>query len=273
MYAMREFESEVAQSARAPLSPDEIEPQEGETSVKRKKGERITGVRQAKIVRQAEKIDPLTGKGKSKGYGFLELDKHADALRVLRWANNNSDAGGLLYGWWKEELEDMEKRKVPEGDSSKKDPDAKAYEAQRLKKVKEKLREVKGMIEKKATKVKPLLLEFSIENVNVVKRRSDKEKEIKDGGGPRLKRKVSVSSHSFVTSTLTLGRVPQTEDQETEDSGKRGAKRSKVDRSSKRAEGVADIRKKTTETPAQEKGGSTLGRIIGKKRKERRAKA
>ena len=42
---------------------------------------RDTGVRQAKIVRQADRVDAVTGKGRSKGYGFLELGAHADALR------------------------------------------------------------------------------------------------------------------------------------------------------------------------------------------------
>ena len=37
------------------------------------KGKVIPRVRQAKIVRQADRVDTLTGKGRSKGYGFLEL--------------------------------------------------------------------------------------------------------------------------------------------------------------------------------------------------------
>jgi nucleolar protein 4 len=90
--------------------PDRDENQEvGKEGEKKKKKftGRGTRVKQAKIVRQQERIDPVTGNGKSKGYGFIEMNTHGDALRVLRWANNNSDIGPLLEEWWKEELGDL----------------------------------------------------------------------------------------------------------------------------------------------------------------------
>ncbi|KDQ16850.1 hypothetical protein BOTBODRAFT_30748 [Botryobasidium botryosum FD-172 SS1] len=257
MYAIREFDAEVAKGMRAALSPDELERQEGEEKPRPKKGERLTGVRQAKIVRQAEKVDPVTGKGKSRGYGFLQLDGHAEALRVLRWANNNSDLGGLLYKWWKEELEDLVKGKQSgKGSGSKDAADAAAYEAQRVKRTKEKLLEVNGLMEKGATKVKPLLLEFSIENVNVVKRRSEKVSEGKDGA-PKLRSKR------------------KNEGQEPEGDDKRRGKRARPARPSNKAEGTPEKRPKATGDPKDKKEskGSNVGRIIGKKRKERRGKA
>ena len=117
---------------------------------------RNRGVRQAKIVRQADRVDAVTGKGRSKGYGFLELGAHADALRVLRWANNNLEVGRLFEEWWKEELGDLikiekKKEKKEEG---------------RLERMKAELAEG---AEKRARGT--LIVEFSIENVQVVKRR------------------------------------------------------------------------------------------------------
>ena len=70
---------------------------------------------EAKIVRQQDRVDVLTGKGRSKGYGFVEMEKHADALRVLRWANNNPAVGKLFDEWYKEELKELlEKEKKAE---------------------------------------------------------------------------------------------------------------------------------------------------------------
>ncbi|KAF8493337.1 hypothetical protein JB92DRAFT_3147322 [Gautieria morchelliformis] len=84
VYAVRIFEEEVKSGLDAELSPQKW---------KRKRGERQTAVRQAKI-----------------GCGFLEMMSHADALRVIRWANNHPGVEGLMRGWWKEELQDIEKK-------------------------------------------------------------------------------------------------------------------------------------------------------------------
>ena len=70
----------------------------------------MTVVIQAKVVRATEKVDPLTGIGKSKGYGFLEMRSHQDALRVLRWANNNPTVEGLMRDWWTVELTELIER-------------------------------------------------------------------------------------------------------------------------------------------------------------------
>ena len=45
---------------------------------------------QSKIISDQQKVDPLTKKPKSKGYGFVEFGSHADALRCLRYMNNNA---------------------------------------------------------------------------------------------------------------------------------------------------------------------------------------
>lgn len=112
-YAMKEFEKEVKLGHQKALTNEEkstfILDASG-VSLPPTNAERIRGVppsrvRQSKVLRQADRVDPLTGLGRSKGYGFLELGCHADALRVLRWANANRDVGAMFRGWWREALE------------------------------------------------------------------------------------------------------------------------------------------------------------------------
>ncbi|KAG2125689.1 hypothetical protein DEU56DRAFT_824551 [Suillus clintonianus] len=172
LHALRTFKDEVRKKERDNLTPEELEEpakesdEPGDSSTKSKAGQRSQGsksrgVKQAKLVRQHERVDPVTGKGRSKGYGFIEMPRHADALRVLRWANNNPAVTSLLSTWWKEELGDLLKLEKGKGD-----PD----EA-RLKRIKD---ELEGQVKvPKGT----LIVEFSIENVQVVQRRANLNKE------------------------------------------------------------------------------------------------
>ncbi|KAH7890524.1 hypothetical protein F5I97DRAFT_38296 [Phlebopus sp. FC_14] len=170
IHGVREFNAEVKKNIRAGLSPEElvdtsdgsIKPhikEEEETIPSKRRGpktERLTSVKQAKIVRQQDRVDPVTGKGRSRGYGFVEMHKHGDALRVLRWANNNPEVGKLFNQWWKEELADLIKK-----EKVKDSPDD-----ARIKRMKD---EMEGSSKPpKGT----LIVEFSIENIQVVQRRA-----------------------------------------------------------------------------------------------------
>ena len=157
-YAIREFEEEVGRGERDPLEPTELEEEMKGTEKGKKSGQKV---KQAKIVRESNKVDVLTGKGKSKGYGFLELHKHEDALRVLRWVNNNSAVGDLWNGWWKSEASELIKKEKGSGEDG----------ATRLKRLKEEAGREEGRW--KATK-KSLIVEFSIENVQVTERRKSR---------------------------------------------------------------------------------------------------
>ena len=190
-HAVKAFESEVKQNLRQPLTADElarvITPEEsgmvvgdeedevvemmdklkGKDNKKSSKFKgRDTGVKQAKIVRQAERVDSLTGKGKSKGYGFIEMHKHADSLRLLRWANNNPDIGSLFDLWWNDELGNMLKLEKAKPESEKDDA--------RVKRLGEEIdRSGDGNNNNKKKKAKGfLIVEFSIENIQVTKRRN-----------------------------------------------------------------------------------------------------
>lgn len=116
IHASREFEAEVTRGERTGLDEEEsrdgtlspaVAAAEEKGSAKKGRKERMTVVIQAKVVRQTEKVDPLTGVGKSKGYGFLEMRSHQDALRVLRWANNNPEVENLMREWWVVELTEL----------------------------------------------------------------------------------------------------------------------------------------------------------------------
>ncbi|KAG1780011.1 hypothetical protein EV702DRAFT_1276933 [Suillus placidus] len=177
LHALRTFKDEVQKKERDDLTPEELEEVTKESD---ESGDPSTKSKQAKIVRQHERVDPVTGKGRSKGYGFIEMPRHADALRVLRWANNNPAVAPLLSTWWKEELGDLIKLEKGKGE-----PD----EA-RLKRIKD---ELEGQVKvPKGT----LVVEFSIENVQVVQRRADQNKEKRYHGEtsqepPMKKRRVA----------------------------------------------------------------------------------
>jgi nucleolar protein 4 len=211
IHAVRQFDAEVASGDREGLSRvEESDPTlspalqaraesagaggssakgKGKASGKGKffKHERETPVMQSKVVRQSEKLDPLTNLGKSKGYGFLEMRSHREALKVLRWANNNPEVGPLVWGWWREELQDLLKRAQEElakrrtaqenGEVEKEDKEKEAKSG----KVKESVEELESRVRKLEERTKEgdehsgggmrggktLLVEFSIENVQV----------------------------------------------------------------------------------------------------------
>lgn len=157
MHAIQAFDEEVVSGSRIGLSEEEMARDEATPNGDkiRKKGKAIPRVRQTKIVRQADRVDPLTGNGRSKGYGFLELREHADALRVLRWANNNPDVPSLFSGWWSAELAELKKDADPA----------------RLKRIIE--TESRGGSAKQSKGL--LIVEFSIENTQVVQRRTARQ--------------------------------------------------------------------------------------------------
>ena len=132
------------------------------------KGKPKGKVKQAKIVRENGRVDVKTGLGKSKGYGFLEMRAHADSLRVLRWANNNPELRGMWATWEKEAKELAEKAKGKKAET--KEEEGTKAEGTKAKAAKEKDQQEEDR-ETKGT----LIVEFSIENVQVVQRRAAKE--------------------------------------------------------------------------------------------------
>jgi nucleolar protein 4 len=111
--------------------------------MRKKKGKGI--VKQAKVVFETpagSKVGEDTGAGRSRGYGFIEYHTHRNALMGLRWLNGHA----VDY-------------KIKSGDAPK--SKKKAQELQEDKR-------------------KRLIVEFAIENANVVNRRSDREEKSRD---------------------------------------------------------------------------------------------
>ncbi|KAF4621632.1 hypothetical protein D9613_012590 [Agrocybe pediades] len=263
-HSIKAFNTEVKNKTRTPLTPDEytetpapntMEKKEVATSKadetaegKKKKGKftgRDTGVKQTKIVRQAERVDPITGKGRSKGYGFVEMHRHSDALRFLRWANNNPEVGTLFQSWWKDELENILKAERAKEESEGDDA--------RIKRLKEEIERAEEGGQKKSKGT--LIVEFSIENIQVLQRRSAMQSEQKDpstktssGNDKRRKRDAE-------------------DDEEGSKAEKHSPKKRRVEAKSQKAPEPTDSSPKKTPTKAT----NPLGSIIGRKRKERKA--
>ncbi|TFK93384.1 RNA-binding domain-containing protein [Polyporus arcularius HHB13444] len=271
IHAIRAFEAEVKAGKRHALTADELtEPapdkeeedvkmEEDESTSKKHKGKgRNTGVKQAKIVRQQDRVDPVTGKGRSRGYGFLELGNHADALRVLRWSNNNFAVGRLFEEWWKAELEDLikaEKRK-----------DAATRDETRIKRIREEIE--KGVPPKSRG---TLIAEFSIENVQVVQRRAAKMGAEKDGKGGKEEKgaKGAKEGRSKGASGEKKGQrrqsLPNVKTEEAEERPKKKRRGSDLPKPAAKPA----VQAGESASPTKDK---QVGSLIGRKRKERKMK-
>ncbi|KAI0646281.1 hypothetical protein C8Q79DRAFT_909390 [Trametes meyenii] len=282
IHATRAFETEVKESKREPLTVDELtEPtpadadneHDGRTDdadsekskghkVKGKGGKtgRPTGVIQAKIVRQQDRVDPVTGKGRSRGYGFVELARHADALRVLRWANNNLAVGRLFEEWWRAELEDLIKAEKTKGQDKR--------DEQRIKRIREELE--KGVPPKsKGT----LIVEFSIENIQVVQRRAALQKGPHAGEGARgvksargkKDERSAKATRDEKPRSLRRRSLPSVKDEEADEQPPK-----------KKRRGSDPPKPSSISSPVsagnEGKGGTKVGSLIGRKRKERKMK-
>ena len=134
------FAKDVRDGRRQPLSREEIsrggDDMKEADRARREKGKGI--VKQAKIVfegREGQKVDESTGAGRSRGYGFIEYYTHRNALMGLRWLNGHA----VDYA-------------VQDQPASKKSSKINIQERK-----------------------KRLIVEFALENAQVVKRRKDME--------------------------------------------------------------------------------------------------
>lgn len=269
LHSIRTFDAEVKQGKRDALSVDELADtpirnpsntlaEIEYNNVERRKDKMFKGresaVKQTKIVRQTERVDPITGKGKSKGYGFVEMYHHSDALKFLRWANNNPNVGELLGGaWWKDELESLLKVEMAKDETIR--------DNARLKRLKDELGRVADS-DNKATKKSrgTLIVEFSIENVQVVQRRNANLTNLREKTVV-CPPKISVTRRDrFGFSQLS----PSTETKERKRKDI-GTTRNSNDRPTK-------IRRVSKMEPINEKSkfAGPIGSIIGRKRKERK---
>lgn len=280
-WAIKAFNNEVKAGRRSKLTVDELrepldalgtaaaaaasskteegkanEEDVGEKKTKKKKGKFGPGgsVKQAKILRADDRIDPLTGLKRSKGYGFLEMHTHADALRFIRWANANGDVHKLLHRWWIEDLKDKavklssgagsenagetNSKSKGKGQKGETDLDVEARRKRLLDKIAELEKEAAEGEKSAARQGKTLMVEFAIENAMTVKRRQEKTEKSAEKAAKKRKRDAEAEA-------------------EAEEDGSEAQEEMQVD-------GIADERRG--------KERNSLGSLIGKKRRMRKAK-
>ncbi|KAK5163822.1 hypothetical protein BJ546DRAFT_92132 [Cryomyces antarcticus] len=134
------FAVDVKAGARQRLSKEELERggEEMKEAERQRKSKAKGIVKQAKIVfegREGGKVDEGSGAGRSRGYGFIEYYTHRSALMGLRWLN------GHAIGY--KTMEKKSKKSVSKEDIQ--------------------------------DRKKRLIVEFAIENAQVVGRRQDRE--------------------------------------------------------------------------------------------------
>ena len=202
LHAIHSFKDEVKAGTRTDLSVEEKTDKTASPVAESSKRPIKGPVVQAKIVRQADRIDPLTGQGRSRGYGFLELRSFADALRVLRWANANKSLSGLFAQWWREDLE-QSAAALTKQIAAKRQAIASATrgtinEAEataevdgldaRVKRIRRHLDS--GAKVEKAERGGLIVLEFSIENATVTRKRALRTQAMRDGAAKRKERDI-----------------------------------------------------------------------------------
>lgn len=216
------FATDVKAGQRARLSKEELA-RGGEEMVKAEKERKVRAkgiVKQAKIVfegLQGAKVDEASGAGRSRGYGFIEYFTHRSALMGLRWLNGHSVGYSI-------------KEKEGKGKKSK---------------------------EIASEKKKRLIVEFAIENAQVVGRRREREEKAKE-------RPVKGKD----------GEVDQ--DGEAADGDRKPGFKKRSITGNKRKRSADDVGGKEDEEKSKKESvdekTSTRSRIIQKKRMARRAK-
>ncbi|KAK4056335.1 RNA recognition motif-containing protein [Microbotryomycetes sp. JL221] len=286
-HAAKEFEREVKAGKRKALTREETQAFVADaggapapaTPQVNSRGIPESRIKQSKILRQADRVDPLTGLGRSKGYGFLEMATHADALRVLRWANANKEVGRLLRGWWRTELESMiQKAERGEGKLGKnvvttdkderlrrlKDKMTELQEEEKAAQDKDSKREAEGRSKSETSRsAKTLIIEFSIENAVTTKRRAEKVEKARE----RARRAKNADPQDANESADEAG------DNDIEDKGsvKKSSKRRGSTDSKTGGKPSKKVRvEESGATSESSKAGNPIGSIIGRKRREKK---
>ncbi|KAN0063566.1 RNA recognition motif-containing protein [Thecaphora frezii] len=213
LHALRSFKDEVKRGEREDL--DEYEKADRTISTtlaedsgyaSKKKGERPTAVLQAKVVRQMDRIDALTGQARSRGYGFLEMRSFQEALKVVRWANGNKAVASLFVDWWQQDLEqrmDQIRGQIKKKGGNDEDKEEVEEMEARIKRIQKKVEELKaGQKPDKSERGGLLVLEFSIENATVTRKRKEMMQKSREAG--RKKKTDGTAYFSFSAFPLSL---------------------------------------------------------------------
>ncbi|KAF2473571.1 RNA-binding domain-containing protein [Lindgomyces ingoldianus] len=192
--------------------------------MRKKRGKGI--VKQAKIVfetPEGSKVAEGTGAGRSRGYGFIEYYTHRSALMGLRWLNGHA-------------VDYRVKGELPKAKKAAKE----------------------AMEDRK----KRLIVEFAIENANVVHRRSDQEAKAREH--PREKTKGNVDGVNGGTGTTSGSKRKRDSSAAASAVSRKGTKA--------RGTGAAAGKEANASMPTRDGKIAQRSNIIRKKRMVRRAK-
>jgi nucleolar protein 4 len=227
------FAADVKEGKRQKLNKEEVIRGGQEMLVaekmRKKKGKGI--VKQAKVVFETpagSKVSEDTGAGRSRGYGFIEYYTHRNALMGLRWLNGHA----VDY-------------KIKSGPTPK---------------------SKKAAQEALEDKRKRLIVEFAIENANVVNRRSDREEKSREA--PKSKVDGEADNSDAEPGATQGQKRKRSSSSATQNSGK-GKKNGKGKQGTGAAEADAEAA-----AAVKSKDGKLAQRtrIIAKKRQARKAR-
>ncbi|KAJ3153342.1 RNA recognition motif-containing protein [Geranomyces michiganensis] len=183
MIAVRKFWDEVRKGLREGMEPEVIKEELAEGRAE-PSGSRRAVLSQAKVLRSKDRIDAATKMPRSKGYGFIEFESHADALACLRWMNNNPKA------FRPAPIKDVPVVEAKKGKKSaknaKKEAAAAALAAKKAKDAADAATAADEDDEITAASAsKRPIVEFAIENRQVLKRRDERRDQATRGNGKR----------------------------------------------------------------------------------------
>ena len=223
------FATELKQGKRQRLSQEELE-RGGEDMINADLARKNAGkgiVKQAKVVFESEsggKVLEKGGAGRSRGYGFIEYYTHRSALMGLRWLNGHSIGYSVA----------QQGKGVPHGSKA-------------------------AQLEAQQDKKKRLIVEFAIENAQVVHRREDREQKARERSKAVQQRR---EAGEIVPSSRTI-----------ENKGKQNMKVRKRKRAADEAKSAKKSKTEAREEEAKMTENEKTAKrnaIIGRKRQMRR---
>eukprot|EP00842_Homolaphlyctis_polyrhiza_P006190 jgi/Hompol1/6572/HPOL_002491-RA len=272
-----EFWKQVESGMRDPLEP-EIMREEEEANRPPPSSQRRIVVKQAVILKEKDRVDPKTGKLKSKGFGFVEFVSHADAIACLRYMNNLAGVFDSV-----EIPTKSHKGKGTTGDGDAGDGDGDAIEAS-VGAVQPKSKKGKktptsdqhldddgvdaSAAPEVSVKAKRPIVEFAIENKLVVKKRQDRVKAAKTNTARKDSASDDVPAEGGKGAAKANPRGGKTGKQHTDDNQTPKAKKTKAVESPKTTPKDASKSKSKSKSKSAAESESESATKGGKRKRE-----
>lgn len=193
------------------------------------------------IVRQAKIVEEKAGGGRSRGYGFIEYSSHRWALMGLRWLNGHAVLGTAEAT--EKKVKQVKKADVPIEDKKKR-----------------------------------LIVEFAIENAQVVARRKDSEEKARERsklvaeGKAKPLESTKEKKAKFAAEAKKTEAAKKFAGKRKRDNDKSKGDGKKPRRDGKSGGGNPEVEKKDDKAVKKDEKQAKAARIIARKRQIRRAK-